>query len=145
MIRGKIEIGVKQELLRSLYICKNNSQMRVLRRNNRSDYLWNNFHYLVVSLEKKLATSDHEFKLKNVFKYIYASNGARTSCKEKFRNKNFQTEFVVAGGGFLSYRNHQLIKFKDEKRYRLLKQFCYYEKREISTFKKFPCEFFHCN
>jgi len=31
-------------------------------------------------------------------------NGTGTSCKE-----NFQTGFVVAGGGFLSYWNHQPI------------------------------------
>ena len=35
-----------------------------------------------------------------------------TSCKEKFRKENFQTGFVVAGGGFFSYWNHQLIKFE---------------------------------
>ena len=39
---------------------------------------------------------------------------AGTSCKEKF-----QTEFVVDRGGFLSYWNHQLIKFEEEKRFRL--------------------------
>ena len=36
--------------------------------------------------------------------------GTGTSCKE-----NFQTGFVIAGGGFLFYWNHQLIKFEEEK------------------------------
>ena len=51
----------------------------------------------------------------------YAANGVGlaltltgTSCEE-----NFQTGFVVAGGGFLSYWNHQLIKFEEEKRFGL--------------------------
>ena len=42
-------------------------------------------------------------------------SGTGTSCKEKFRKKNFQTGFMVAGGGFLSYWNHQLTKFEEEK------------------------------
>ena len=41
--------------------------------------------------------------------------GTWTSCKEKFCKENFQTGFVVAGGGFLSYWNHQLIKLEEEK------------------------------
>ena len=45
--------------------------------------------------------------------------GTGTSCKEKFRKENFQTGFVVAGGRFLSYWNHQLIKFEEEKRFEL--------------------------
>ena len=45
--------------------------------------------------------------------------GTGTSCKEKFRKENFQTGFAVAGGGFLSYWNHQLIKFDEEKRFGL--------------------------
>ena len=40
--------------------------------------------------------------------------GTGTSCKE-----NFQTEFVVAVGGFLSYWTHQIIKFEEEKRFGL--------------------------
>ena len=32
--------------------------------------------------------------------------------KGQLTNQIFQAEFVVAGGGFLSYGNHQLIKFK---------------------------------
>ena len=43
-----------------------------------------------------------------------------TSCKGKPRKENFQFGFVVAGGGFLFYWNHQLIKFKEEKRFGLL-------------------------
>ena len=35
----------------------------------------------------------------------------RTTCK-----LNFQTGFVVAGGGFLSYWNYQLIEIEKEKR-----------------------------
>ena len=38
--------------------------------------------------------------------------GTGTSFKE-----NFQTGFVVSGGGFLSYWNHQLNKFEEEKRF----------------------------
>ena len=34
-------------------------------------------------------------------------------------NQIFQTGFVVTGGGFLSYCNHQLIKFEADKRLRL--------------------------
>ena len=45
--------------------------------------------------------------------------GTGTSHKEKFSKKNFQTGFVVAGGGFISYWSHQQIKFKDEKRFGL--------------------------
>ena len=32
---------------------------------------------------------------------------------------NFQTGFVVSGVGFLSYWNHQQIKFEEEKRFGL--------------------------
>ena len=46
-------------------------------------------------------------------------NGTGTPCKEKFCKKNFQTWFVVAGGGFLSYWDYQLIKFEEEKRFGL--------------------------
>ena len=62
-------------------------------------------------------------------------NGTGTSCKE-----NFQTRFAVAGGGFISYWNHQLIKFGEKKRFKLKKKFCYYEKIEINTFENFPCK-----
>ena len=41
-------------------------------------------------------------------------NGTGTSCKE-----NFQTRFAVAGGGFISYWNHQLIKIGEKKRFGL--------------------------
>ena len=34
-------------------------------------------------------------------------------------NKIFQTGFVVAGGELLSYRNHQLIEFEEDKRFGL--------------------------
>ena len=40
--------------------------------------------------------------------------GTGTSCKEKFHKENFQTGFVVAGGEFLSYWNHQLMKFEED-------------------------------
>ena len=59
-----------------------------------------------------------------------------TSCKE-----NFQSGFVVAGGGFIFYWNHQLIKIEEEKRFGLQKQFCYYEKREINTFGNFSLQY----
>ena len=45
--------------------------------------------------------------------------GTGTSCKEKFPKENFQTGFLVVGGGFPSYCNHQLIKFEEEKRFGL--------------------------
>jgi hypothetical protein len=41
--------------------------------------------------------------------------GTGTSCKVKFCKENFQTGFMVTGGGFLSYRNHQLLKLEEEK------------------------------
>ena len=37
--------------------------------------------------------------------------------KLKFRKENFQAGFVVAGGGFPSYCNHQLFNFEEEKRF----------------------------
>ena len=43
-------------------------------------------------------------------------------------NQIFQTEFVVARGEFLSYCNRQLIKFEEDKRFGLYKQFCNIEK-----------------
>ena len=45
--------------------------------------------------------------------------GTGTSCNERFSKENFQTGFVVAGGEFLYYWNHQLIKFEEEKRFGL--------------------------
>ena len=39
----------------------------------------------------------------------------KDTCKEKFRKENFQTGFVFAGCGILSYWNHQIIKFEEEK------------------------------
>jgi hypothetical protein len=45
--------------------------------------------------------------------------GTGTSCKKKFLKENFQTGFVVAGGGFLSYWNQQLTKFEEEKSFGL--------------------------
>ena len=53
-----------------------------------------------------------------VFFYIELY-GKDRSCKKKFRKETFQTGVIVAGGGFLSYCNHQLIKFKEEKRFGL--------------------------
>ena len=38
----------------------------------------------------------------------------RTTCK-----LNFSNWIVVAGGGFLSYCDHQLIKLEDDKRFGL--------------------------
>ena len=38
-------------------------------------------------------------------------------ARKSSARKNFQTGFVVPGGGFLSYWNNQLIKFKEEKRF----------------------------
>ena len=70
--------------------------------------------------------------------------GTVTSCKEKFRKENFQTGFVVAGGGFLSYWNYQLIKFEEENRFGLFKNNYVIMKRETNTFENFPCEFFPC-
>ena len=58
--------------------------------------------------------------------------------------KIFQPELVEARGGILFYWNHQLIKFEEEKRLGLYKQFYNHEKREINTFENFPCEFFPC-
>ena len=51
---------------------------------------------------------------------------------------------MVAGGGFLSYCNHQPIKFEEDKRFRLSEQFCNYKKWEIKKLKKFPCEISLC-
>ena len=70
--------------------------------------------------------------------------GTGTSCKEKFNKENFQTGFVVAGGGFLSFWNRQLIKFEEEKIFGLHKQFCNNEKREINTFENFSCRISLC-
>ena len=64
--------------------------------------------------------------------------------REKYRKENFQTEFVIAGGGFLSYWNHQQIKFEEERRFGLYKQICNYQTREMNTFENFPCDFFNC-
>ena len=59
-------------------------------------------------------------------------------------NTYAQTGFVVAGGGFLSYWNHQLIKFEEKKIFGLKKQFCNNEKWEINTFslQDIPLPFF---
>ena len=43
----------------------------------------------------------------------------RDILQGKVLQENFQTGFVVAGGEFLSYWNHQLIKFEEEKRFGL--------------------------
>ena len=69
--------------------------------------------------------------------------GTGTSCKEKFRKKKFQNGFVVAGGGFNSYWNYQLIKFEEEKIFGLQKQFWNYDKREINTYKnaRYSCAY----
>ena len=39
--------------------------------------------------------------------------------KKKFRKENFKAGIVVAGGEFLSYWNHKIIKFDEEKRFGL--------------------------
>jgi hypothetical protein len=44
------------------------------------------------------------------------SSGHRDILQGKVSQEN---GFVVAGGGFLSYWNHQLIKFEEEKRFGL--------------------------
>ena len=55
----------------------------------------------------------YQLELAQINKYPSISLlGKGISCKEKFRNENFQTGFVVAVGGFLSYWNHKLIKFE---------------------------------
>ena len=54
------------------------------------------------------------------FRFLMYKYGTGISCKEKFRKENFQTGFMVAGDGFLSYWNHQIIKFEEEKILRLL-------------------------
>ena len=46
---------------------------------------------------------------------------------------------MVAGGEFISYCNHQLIKCEEDRDSDYNKKM-YYEKREITTFKEFPCE-----
>ena len=53
--------------------------------------------------------------------------GTGTSCKGQLTNYFFNTGFVVAEGEFPSYCNHQLIKFKENKRFGL---YCNYVKRE---------------
>ena len=55
--------------------------------------------------------------------------------------KKFQTGFLVAGGGFLFYCNHQLItkRIRDSD----FKNKFVIMKRE-NTFIKFPCEAFPC-
>ena len=42
---------------------------------------------------------------------------------------NLEIKFFKPDSGFLSYWNHQLIKFEEEKRFAPQNQFCYYEKR----------------
>ena len=84
-----------------------------------------------------------------IYKYIYLYlhihlSGKGTSCKETFHKENVQTGFVIAGGGSLSYSNHQLMKFEEEKRFKLQKQFCNKEKWEMNIFKNFPCKISLC-
>ena len=69
----------------------------------------------------------------------------RDIFQRQLANKNFQTGFVVTGGWFLSYCNHQLIKFEEKKRLQLEKQFYNHDKREINTFKNFPSEISLCH
>ena len=45
--------------------------------------------------------------------------GTVTSCKGQLVNQIFKTGFEVAWEGFLSYYSHQLVKFLEEKRFRL--------------------------
>ena len=74
------------------------------------------FHGLKSSDAKKafaLFRTKQDYSSMESFK-VHSYYGTGTSCKE-----NFQTGFVVAGGGFLSYWNHQLIKFEEEKRFGL--------------------------
>ena len=63
-----------------------------------------------------------------------------TTCK-----LNFGTGFVIAWSICLSYCNHQLKKFEEDKRFGLYKQLYNYEKRDINTSKKFPCQAFPIN
>ena len=41
--------------------------------------------------------------------YLYM----RMKAQGHLANKNFQTGFLIAGGGFLTFCNHQLIKFEE--------------------------------
>ena len=56
-----------------------------------------------------------------MFSHIFLSSKEKISIarfrdyKEKFSKENIQTGFVVAGGRFLSYCKHQVIKFEEEK------------------------------
>ena len=43
--------------------------------------------------------------------------GTGTSLNGQLANQIFQTGFVGAGGGFLSYCNYQLIKFEEDNRF----------------------------
>ena len=55
----------------------------------------------------------------STYNTIAIKKGTGTSCEGQLANKIFQIEFAVAGGVFLSYWNYQLIKFEEEKRFRL--------------------------
>ena len=68
---------------------------------------------------------EQNFDFEKVYKRLEdcVSPDTGTSCKEKFRKDNLETVFVVAKGRFLSYWSHQLIKFEEEKIFRLKKQF----------------------
>ena len=75
--------------------------------------------------------------------FLCLTDDTVTSGKEKFCKENFQTWFVVTGGGFLSYCNLQLIKFEEEKRWDFKKQLCNYEKKTYKTHLKiFLAKFF---
>ena len=79
----------------------------------------------------------------NIFLRFYKKKiKHREILKGKVLQVFFLNGFVVAGGDFLSYWNHQLIKFEEE--LRTLKLFCNYEKREINTFENFPCKISLC-
>ena len=72
--------------------------------------------------------------------WIFEDNiGHRAVLQGKFSN-------WIRGrrGRSLSYCNHHLIKFEEEKRSGLLKTFCNNEKWKIITFEIFSFEFFSC-
>ena len=53
----------------------------------------------------------------NFLKKNYLWKGHRDNLQKKVSQGKFQTGFVVAGVVFLSFWNHQLIKFEEDKRF----------------------------